>query len=180
MRLCLIASLTALLMACSGTVEEQSDTPGSESNAAETGTETPTDSNGTDESSGEMGEQPTDQESMVNTCGTDHPLVGRSAEFSMLFHDVSGTVAVLDKCTLRVTNFNYDGGGPDVAFYAYFDGDYFHPDAFQIGDQLNGQRFDDQTLVLTLPEGKSLDNFDSISVWCFEFGISFGEAYLTQ
>jgi len=55
-------------------------------------------------------------------CTAEHPYVGRSLEFSDLsFHGVSGTVTVLNDCEMEVTNFNYDGGGPSVYFYAAVD-----------------------------------------------------------
>lgn len=121
-----------------------------------------------------------DSGSQTENCGADHPRVGQQATFNTLFHDVAGFIRIVDNCTLEITNFSYDGGGPDVAFYAYTDGNYFHPDAFRLGAQLNGRIHSGETITLQLPEEKSLDNFDSISVWCFQIGVSFGDAYLNQ
>ena len=110
-------------------------------------------------------------------CSADHPFVGRSAELSTIAHGVSGTVTVLDDCTLEVTNFNYDGGGPAVFFFAAIDGDYRNYSAI-IGPRLNGQRWVNNTLLLPIPEGTTLDDFNSLSVWCQDFNVNFGDVFL--
>jgi len=110
-------------------------------------------------------------------CTADHPFVGRSSELSNLAHGVSGTVTVLDDCTLEVTNFNYDGGGPAVFFYAANDRDFRNFTAI-IGPRLNGQRWVNNTLVLPIPEGTTLDDFNSLSVWCQDFNANFGDVFI--
>lgn len=110
-------------------------------------------------------------------CSADHPFVGRSVQLSSLAHGVSGTVTVADDCTLVVDNFNYDGGGPSVYFYGGQNTSYIGADAFSIGPQLNGRSWQNETLTLVIPEGKSLDDFDSVSVWCFDFNANFGDAF---
>lgn len=109
-------------------------------------------------------------------CSSDHRFVGRSIELSDLQgHGVSGTITVLDDCVLEVTNFNYDGGGPAVYFYAATDRS-FSGDTFKIGPRLDNQRWVNDTIRLTLLDGQSLDDFNILSVWCFEFDINFGDA----
>lgn len=110
-------------------------------------------------------------------CSADHPYVGRSVQLSSLAHGVSGTVTILDDCQIEVTNFNYDGGGPSVYFYGGQDGSYIGEDSFSIGPVLNGRRWNNESLTLVIPEGKSLDDFNSISVWCFDFNANFGDAF---
>lgn len=112
-----------------------------------------------------------------NDCTSIHPYVGRQASFSTEFHNVSGTLTVLDDCTLQVQNFNYDGQGPAVYLYAATDRQYDATDAFIMGPQLNGQVYVNDTIRLTLPDGKTLNDLNSISVWCAEVGISFGDAF---
>lgn len=117
--------------------------------------------------------------SMVNTMGgtcadSDHELVGKVATLSTLAHDVSGMVEVINNCTLRVTQFNYDGEGPAVRFYLGNNGDYSN-DNNAIGPQLNGQAYSDETFDITFTNPDMLDDIDGISVWCFEFNASFGE-----
>ena len=109
-------------------------------------------------------------------CGSTSQRIGSTATFSTLAHDVSGVVTIIDDCTLEVTGFNYDGRGPSVYFYAAIDGDYLSPEAFVLGDQLNGQQFGNQTLQLKLPTNRTLDDINSLSVWCSDFRVSFGNA----
>lgn len=113
----------------------------------------------------------------IADCGSDHPAVGSEAEFSMLEHGVSGTLNVIDNCTLQITNFNYDGLGPDVFFFAGVSQDFVSPGYFQFDRRLNGTVFNNATIILELPEDKTLDDFNSLSVWCIRFGVSFGDAF---
>lgn len=115
-----------------------------------------------------------DNQIVAEDCTSDHPYVGRSMALSTLAHGVSGTVTVLNDCTIEVVNFNYDGGGPSVYFYAAVDQDYAG-DSFIIGQRLNGTRWVNDTIRLSVPEGKSLDDFNSLSVWCSDFNANFGE-----
>jgi len=71
-----------------------------------------------------------------------HPAVGRMSEFSSFSHGVSGTLTIVDDRTLEISNFNYDGGGPSVYFYAGIDGEYRSGSGGrQIGSLLNGRNF---------------------------------------
>jgi len=112
-------------------------------------------------------------------CGSDHPLVGATAEFTTRFHDVVGTVTVVDNCTIQVSEFGYDGLGPQVYFYLGLDGNFNGPDARIIGEQLNGTVFVNDEIRLNLPGNVSLDDYNSLSVWCADFSISFGDVVLT-
>jgi len=113
-------------------------------------------------------------------CTAEHPYVGRSLELSDLsFHGVSGTVTVINDCEMEVTNFNYDGGGPSVYFYAAVDRAY-SSNFFIIGPMLSGTRWVDDTIRLPLPEGRTFDDFNSMSVWCRDFNANFGEVLFDQ
>lgn len=120
-----------------------------------------------------------DNNLVSDDCTSDHPFVGRTAELSTLEHGVSGTISIMNDCVIEVTNFNYDGGGPQVFFYGAVDQDYI-TDAFPIGNRLNGQQWVNDTLLLAIPEGKTLDDFNSLSVWCADFSINFGDAYFGE
>jgi len=111
-------------------------------------------------------------------CTSSHPLVGTSAEFTTRFHDVVGTVTVLDDCTLEVTNFGYDGLGPNVYFYTGLDGNFQGQNARRIGPQLNGKVYVNDVIRLQLPADLTLDDVNSLSVWCIDFRISFGDLIL--
>ena len=114
---------------------------------------------------------------VTDGCTSDHPFVGRRADFVTLFHGVSGSLRVVDDCTLEITEFNYDGGGPSVFFYAGRNRMFRQPGVFVLGPQLDGQVYVNDSFRLSLPDGQSLDDFDSISVWCFEFSANFGDVY---
>jgi hypothetical protein len=107
----------------------------------------------------------------------DHPLVGVSAEFSNLAHDINGTLTVLDNRTLEISNFSYDGGGPSVYFYTGVGGNYRSSAGGRlIGPQLNGRVYENETIRVTLPDDLTLDDFDGVSVWCDIFSANFGDA----
>ena len=107
-------------------------------------------------------------------CTSEHPLVGQEAQFETRHHDVSGTARIVDDCTIQISGFHYDGQGPAVYFYGAVDAQYSSSEAFIIGDQLNGTLFVDDEITLTLPEGRSLNELNGISVWCADFRIDFG------
>ena len=58
-------------------------------------------------------------------CGSEHALVGESAPFTKRFHNVGGTLEVVDDCTLRIRDFTFDGAGLDVRLYAKMPGGTF-------------------------------------------------------
>jgi mono/diheme cytochrome c family protein len=108
-------------------------------------------------------------------CGTTHPLVGQSAELSNQFHGVSGTATVIDDCTIEITSFNYDGGGIDVRVYGGLGGNYTAGFAMT-DDLLRAGGYSDETIIARLPDSKTFDDLDGISIWCVAVGQSFGEA----
>jgi len=110
-------------------------------------------------------------------CASTHPLVGRAVPLVGTAHDVGGRVTVLDDCTFEVSGFDYDGGGPDVGFYAGLGDDYGQAPV-RLTPPLDGLVYTDDALRLTLPEGTTLDDVDRLSVWCFDFAVSFGDALL--
>ncbi len=112
----------------------------------------------------------------VSACAKTHPLVGSSVALSAIAHSVSGTVRVVDDCTIEINNFSYDGGGIDVFVYGGVDGNY--DDGFAMGQNLFGTRFTNQTLIITLADESVLDRFNGISIWCVTAGVSFGDGIL--
>ena len=106
-------------------------------------------------------------------CTTNHAMVGWMATLSTFGHNVSGQATIIDDCTIRINNFNYDGGGlPDVLIYAGLNGDY--GSGFAISDNLFGVIHTDETLILTLPQSRTLDELNGISVWCVLAQADFG------
>lgn len=106
-------------------------------------------------------------------CTRYHATVGWVASLATIAHNVSGQATIVDDCTIRIDNFNYDGGGlPDVFAYAGLDGDY--AGGFSIGENLHGTPHTDETLTLTLPRSRTLDELNGISVWCVQAQVDFG------
>lgn len=108
------------------------------------------------------------------SCGSDHPAVGSTGEFSTLAHGVSGHAEIIDNCTIQITNFNYDATAPAVYFYGANNNSFSN--GFTIGEQLrdNGIDYVNDTITITLPENKTLDDLSHLSVWCVEVSVNFG------
>ncbi len=110
-----------------------------------------------------------------SNCTSDHPKVGYTGEFSTLAHDVSGKATILNDCSILIEMFNYDGSAPLVYFYAALNKDFAGSNAFSIGPELSTTQYNNATFTIALPSNKSLDDFDSLSVWCVEFSANFGD-----
>ncbi len=108
-------------------------------------------------------------------CGSDHEMVGYVAELSTLQHKVSGTATIIDNCTIEVANFHYDGRGIVVQAYTGRGRHFTGRAAFAISPNLVGSAYTDATVQFSLPDDRSLDEFNAISIWCVEVGISFGD-----
>ena len=109
-------------------------------------------------------------------CNVAYARAGWQARLSTLQHGVSGTVTIIDERTVRLSGFNYDGGGPQV--YAYLGRDDTAA-SFASGKRLGGRlnspfAYANATLDLQLPEGQTLDGFSALSIWCEAIGSSFG------
>ena len=87
---------------------------------------------------------------------------------------MSGTAEIIDDCTIEISDFTYDGTGLDVRIYAGVGGNY--ADGFPISpDLLRPTAYDGESLTLTLPDDKTLDDLDGLSVWCVDVARSFGD-----
>lgn len=111
-------------------------------------------------------------------CAQDSLKVGHTGIFSTLAHNVSGKATIIDNCTIEISMFNFDGAAPNVKFYAGVNDNFSDSDAFGIGERIDGRSYINETIVLTLPEGKFVDDFNSLSVWCVEFQANFGNLRL--
>lgn len=112
-------------------------------------------------------------------CTSLHEKIGFTGSFQTIAHNVSGQARIIDDCTIEITNFDYDGGGPLVYFYGALDEQYSGSAAFAIGDTIHGQVFNNAQITLQLPQGKTLDDLDGLSVWCASFNANFGNAEFT-
>lgn len=115
----------------------------------------------------------------ISVCGKSHPMVGYSGDFNTFSHNVAGRATIVDDCTIQVSSFSYDGGGPDVYFYGAINHAYESQDAFIIGSQINGQEYNNAEITLRLPSGMTLDDLNTMSVWCVDFNVDFGSLTFT-
>lgn len=127
-----------------------------------------------------------DQDSNVNSlqanpapdprdCESTSSLVGQSRELRVsTLYGISGTVTILSDCEIEITNFFYNGTGPNISVYAGIDNNFRN--GVNMSVPINGTVFNNQTLNLFLPEGASFNEFNSISIWCFEFNVDFSSA----
>ena len=71
-------------------------------------------------------------------------------------------VHIFDNCTIEISMFNFDGAAPNVKFYAGVNGYFSDSTAFGIGDRIDGRSYSHETIVLQLPEGTFVYEFDSL------------------
>jgi len=112
----------------------------------------------------------------LRECESTHPKIGQRAVLSTFAHQVSGTAVIVDDCTIRVDDFIFDGQGIDVRFYSGLEGNYI--DGFSMSEEdlrRPGGYDGTETVYAQLPEGRTLDELDGISVWCVPVSQSFGD-----
>jgi hypothetical protein len=107
-------------------------------------------------------------------CPQTHARVGHVAELETHHHDTAGTATILDDCTIQVTGFTYDGTGLDVRFYGALGSDFDSGFALT-EDLIRDGGYSDETLTITIPEGHTVDEVDSLSLWCVDVSRSFGD-----
>ncbi|MFQ3312977.1 MAG: hypothetical protein ACI9VO_001681 [Colwellia sp.] len=115
----------------------------------------------------------------LKSCTTTHDKVGHSGFFNTFAHNVSGMATIIDDCTIEISQFGYDGGGPDVYFYGAKEHQYSSAQAFPLGQQINGQIYSNDSIIIKLPQNKSLDDLTGLSVWCVDFSANFGQMEFT-
>lgn len=108
-------------------------------------------------------------------CGATHPLVGQSMELrDSPTYGISGTVTIVSDCEIEFSNFSYNGTGPAVNIFGGFDGRF--GSGIDLSEPIDGRAFNNATFSIFLPEGTTLDDINSFSVWCFRFNIDFSSA----
>jgi len=118
---------------------------------------------------------------MLRECESTHPKIGQVAELSTFAHQVSGTAVIVDDCTIRLDDFVFDGAGIDVRFYSGLGGNYAAGFSMSEEDLRRPEGYDgSETVYAQLPEGRSLDELDGISVWCVPVSQSFGDGLFRE
>lgn len=108
-------------------------------------------------------------------CPATNPLVGQTRPLRISeLYGISGDVTIVSDCEIRIDNFFYNGLGPNVSFYGAVDGDY--RGGVNMSDILHGQAWEGESLNLFVPEGSTIGEINSFSVWCFEFDVDFSSA----
>ena len=115
----------------------------------------------------------------LGNCEKSHALVGYSGFFDTLAHNVAGKATIIDDCTILISQFDYDGQGPEVYFYGARDHQYQDSSAFLIGPKLNGKTYQNDEFTIRLPTNKTLDDLTGLSVWCVDFNADFGHMEFT-
>lgn len=105
-------------------------------------------------------------------CEADHPRVGQVAELTNRFiHGVSGTARIVDNCTIVIEHFYYDGIAVDSRFVGVVD-ENWKDLAVLTGPMMRTGGYQDETVVIKLPDGVTLDDIEMISLCCLP-GIDF-------
>ena len=102
-------------------------------------------------------------------------------DFVTYQHGVKGTVYKVDDKTLKITNFFYDGTGPDAFFYVGtgtkpIQGGVKIEYSTNKEDNILG-RFSNDEVILTLPDSVVMSQLKWISVWCRAYKVNFGDLY---
>lgn len=103
---------------------------------------------------------------------------GWQAEIMNGDHQVQAVATIIDERTVQVEHFTYDGAEPLVYFYL---GGNNSNEAFLTGlplPPLLDRAYIDESLVLTLPVGETLDKYTALSVWDATLSENFGSAVL--
>ena len=83
-------------------------------------------------------------------------------------HDSSGIATVVDENTLRIDEFTYDGAAPDAYIYLSTEGAPLTETGIPLSAMLT-RAYEGETVTFDLPEGVTLADFDSITVYCVRF-----------
>ncbi|XP_074605545.1 protein Skeletor, isoforms B/C-like [Brevipalpus obovatus] len=103
---------------------------------------------------------------------------------SQLAHGLkSGPITIVDAQTFLITDFHYDGLGPAGYWWAT-PGARPSSSGIQLKDE-NGsnkpmRRYNGETVVISLPQGSTIYDFDWLGVWCSEFQVDFGSTRIPQ
>ena len=112
----------------------------------------------------------------VAQAGEPHARAGWQAEITNGDHQVQAAATIIDELTVQAEHFTYDGSEPLVYFYL---GGNNSNEAFLTGlllSPLLERAYIDESLVLTLPVGETLDKYTALAVWDAALDENFGSA----
>lgn len=100
------------------------------------------------------------------------PQVGWVAELEGFHHDVAGTATIVDENTIEIEGFTYDGRGLDARLFLIAEGAMFNEEV-PLSEDLVGTPFDDELLVLDVPDG-AFEDTNLLTLWCVPAAEDFG------
>ncbi|MEM6925456.1 MAG: DM13 domain-containing protein [Myxococcota bacterium] len=101
------------------------------------------------------------------------PEVGWEAIFETRSHDVAGRAVIIDEQTIELQDFTYDGGGVNARLFLLPAGGAFTDD-FELTDNLVGTPFDNENVLIDIPEDATFEEWNLITLWCVPFRVDFG------
>jgi hypothetical protein len=116
---------------------------------------------------------------VVGSCDaagqTPYPRAGWETHFTQLGHGVRGTATILDERTIRLTHFSYDGLAPDMYVYlaTNLTSAAFRNSGLTASPRL-ARAYTNETYLVQLPVGQTLNGWNAISIWCRAVQGSFG------
>ncbi|KFM69923.1 Protein Skeletor, isoforms D/E, partial [Stegodyphus mimosarum] len=103
------------------------------------------------------------------------------SDFKTNAHDVSGSVFAASEDTFYLTDFTYDGEGPDAYFWAGTS-DRPSPEGFIVPDEYGTtqvlKKYFSHNIAITLPDSKKISDIKWLSVWCRKFAVNFGHVMI--
>ena len=103
-----------------------------------------------------------------------HPRVGQKAILATHYHSVTGIAAIVNNTTIKLTEFNYDGGGITVVAIVSPNSS-LQPYTVISDNLVRGQPYVNATMTFNLPPGTDLGDVAYFSIWCIDAVVSFGD-----
>jgi electron transfer DM13 len=105
----------------------------------------------------------------------EHPRTGWQADLVTKGHGVDGIVTIVDHNTIRLDEFDYDGGGFEVyVILAQEDTNSSIASGLRVSPDIFGTAYNNATLTFDLPMGETVNGYDAVGVWCVVAGQNFG------
>ena len=111
---------------------------------------------------------------LQTNCSISDLRVGQEATLIRREHGVSGVARIVDDCTIVLENFFFDGGGLDVRVVGASDSN-LQTRTILSNNLVRLVGYNNETLSLALPVGKTLSDVQWISIYCITVRASFGD-----